>query len=48
MGGNMMPIQPSQNVPAASDFTAYNKMSAAYFILKFIEMWSLVFQLIES
>ena len=43
-----MPIQPSQNVTAASDFTAYNKMSAAYFLIKFIEMRSLLIQLIES
>ena len=43
-----MPIQPSQNVTAASDFTAYNKMSAAYFLRKFIEMRSLLIQLIES
>ena len=28
-GGNMMLIQPSQNVMAASDFTAYNKISAS-------------------
>ena len=43
-----MPIQPSQNAPAASDFTAYNKISAAYFLLKFIEMRSLLIQLVES
>ena len=43
-----MPTHPSQNVPAASDFTAYNKISAAYFPLKFIEMRSLLIQLIES
>ena len=44
-----MPTHPSQNVPAASDFTAYNKISAAYFLLKFIEeMRSLLIQLIES
>lgn len=29
--------QPSQNVPAAGDFSAYQKISAAYFPLKFIE-----------
>ena len=28
--------QPSQNVPAASNFAAYNEISAAYFTLKFI------------
>ena len=27
--------QPSQNVPAAGVFAAYNEMSAAYFIVKF-------------
>ena len=43
-----MPTHPSQNVPAASDFTAYNKIPAAYFLLKFIEMRSLLIQLIES
>ena len=29
--------QPSQNVPAAGDFSAYNKISATYFPLKFID-----------
>ena len=47
-GGNTMPIKPSQNVLAASDFTAFNKISAAYFLLKFIEMRSLLIPLIES
>ena len=28
-------IQPSQNVPAAGNFAAYNEMSAAYFTVKF-------------
>ena len=43
-----MPIQLSQNVTAASDFTTYNKISATHFLLKFIEMRSLLIQLIES
>lgn len=30
-------VQPSQNVPAAGDFASYNKISAAYFPLKFID-----------
>ena len=30
-------MQPSQNVPAAGDFTGYNEMSAAYFIVKFTD-----------
>ena len=29
--------QPSQNVPAAGNFAAYNKISAVYFALKLIE-----------
>ena len=28
-------VQPSQKVPAAGDFAAYNEMSAVYFIVKF-------------
>ena len=43
-----MPIQLSQNVTAASDFTTYNKISATHFLLTFIEMRSLLIQLIES
>ena len=30
--------QPSQNVPAAGDFTTYHKMSSVYFPLKFIHL----------
>ena len=30
--------QPSQNVPAAGNFTTYNKMSSSYFPLKFIHL----------
>ena len=32
---HLYPLQPSQNVPAAGNLAAYNKMSAAYFIVKF-------------
>ena len=44
--------QPSQNVPAASNFAAYNEISAAYFTLKFInnkcKVWSLVVQIVTK
>ena len=42
-------LQPSQNVPAAGNFAAYNEISAAYFTLKFItNTRSLVVQIVTK